>query len=380
VRLWEKNGSLGRKLLATGNGRCNFTNRSLNPENYHGGGAELAWGIINAFGRDDSIDYFHDLGLSSYADASGRYFPRSNEAASVLFCLGQEMERLGVKVNLRAEIVDISRIPNGWEIRQRGAVHLSDAMILACGGTASPQFGSNGHGYQMAAKLNHALIEPTPSLVPLILEGNWFHKLQGMRMDLSLTAKRGEEPVFEITDEGLFTHYGLSGPLALKSSRALSDRESDCHVNFLPYLDGAEVMAILKDRRKKLGSRISRDFLTGLLPERLGQVMVQQSWLDLDLPCSRISNLQMERLQKNLCSWKVVVKGLRPFKEAQVTAGGIDCRQVFPGSLMSKKAPGLFFCGEVLDVDGDTGGYNLQWCWSSGYAAGKAAAEYVKRG
>ncbi len=179
-------------------------------------------------------------------------------------------------------------------------------------------------------------------------------------------------------DEGLFTKYGISGPLALKSSRLLMDGEIECHLNFLPYMKEAEISDCLKTRKEGLSSRRVRDFLTGLLPEKLGQVMVMQSGMKTDAFCHEISGVQLERLSKNLYHWPIIIKGLRPFKEAQVTAGGVDCRQVFPESLMSKKAPGLFFCGEIMDVDGDSGGYNLQWCWSSGQVAGKAAAEFVQ--
>ncbi|HAD81150.1 TPA: hypothetical protein DCG35_01460 [Candidatus Edwardsbacteria bacterium] len=377
VRLWEKNGSLGRKLLATGNGRCNFANQNISLDNFHGGHLQLAGGILDNFKVKNTLEFFEGLGLSFYADSRGRYFPRSNEASAVLFCLEQEMERLGVEVNLRSEIVALGRVSSGWQVRQRGPGHGSAAVILACGGAASPQFGSTGQGYEMASKLNHAIVPPEPALVPLMLAGNWFHKLQGLRMDLRLTISRGGQTVFEIVDEGLFTHYGLSGPLALKASRMMKGPGLECRINFLPYTNETEVITQLRARREKLASRLTRDFLTGLLPEKLGLVMMIQSKLNLDASCREISDEQLPMLLENLCRWPVQIKGPRPFKEAQVTAGGVDCRQIFPESLMSKKAPGLFFCGEVLDVDGDTGGYNLQWSWSSGYAAGNAAAEYV---
>lgn len=379
VRLWEKNGSLGRKLLATGNGRCNFTNQNISLDNYHGGDRILAGGILDNFGLESTLEFFEGLGLTYYADSRGRYFPRSNEAPSVLFCLEQEMERLGVEVNLRSEIVALARTADGWEVRQRGHSHKSDAVILACGGAASPQFGSTGQGYEMASKLSHAVVPPEPALVPVMLAGNWFHKLQGLRMDLRLTISRDGKTIFEIIDEGLFTHYGLSGPLALKASRMVTGPGLECRINFLPYINETEVITQLKARRETLASRLAKDFLIGLLPEKLGLTMMLQSSLNIDSSCREISEQQMQVLLINLCRWQVNVKGLRPFKEAQVTAGGVDCRQIFPESLMSKKAPGLFFCGEVLDVDGDTGGYNLQWCWSSGYAAGNVAAEYVMK-
>jgi predicted Rossmann fold flavoprotein len=379
VRLWEKNGSLGRKLLATGNGRCNLSNYSLKPGNYHGGGAGMAHEMMNVFGVKEAVGFFQGLGLSLYTDEKGRYFPRSNEASSVLFCLEREMKRLNIEVNLRSEIIDIARDKSGLEIHQRGQAHRSDALIMACGGAAGPQFGSNGGGYRMAAKLSHSLINPRPALVPLTLEGNWFHKLQGLRMDLKLTICHETKTILEIIDEGLFTQYGLSGPLALRSSRELNNNDAKCRISFLPDLSTEEAGVLLYERRDLLGDNMASGFLTGLLPEKLAQIMLSQSWQDLDQPCSSITDLQLQRLLTNLCNWEIKIKGFRPFKEAQVTAGGIDCRQIFQESLMSKKCPGLFFCGEVLDVDGDTGGYNLQWCWSSGYVAGKSARKYANQ-
>ncbi len=190
VRLWEKNGSLGRKLLATGNGRCNLSNQSIMPECYHSGDIKLVKRILNAFTLADTLGFFDSLGLTCYADNKGRYFPCSNEASSVLFCLQQEMDRLGVMVKLRSEIVSIARTSQGWEIRQRGEAHHSDAVILACGGAAGPQFGATGQGYEMASRVNHSIVSPFPVLVPIMIDGNWHHKLQGLRLDMKMTLSR----------------------------------------------------------------------------------------------------------------------------------------------------------------------------------------------
>lgn len=379
VRLWEKNGSLGRKLLATGNGRCNFTNRWLAVENYHGGDIGLVGGIIEKFGLESTLEFFKRLGLAFYSDEKGRYFPGSNEALSVLFSLEQEMKRLDIDVKTHSEIVEIARTHGGWEVRQRGLAHRSGAVIMACGGAAAPQFGSNGQSYQMATRLNHSLIHPRPGLVPLVLAGNWFHKLQGLRMDLGLVIKREGKIIFTLTDEGLFNQYGLSGPVALKTSRLQFDEITEARMNFLPSASKQQTGRMLKERREIIGSRKSEHFLAGMLPEKLGHMLVGASGLSPDSFCSQITDAQLAALTNNICDWEFKIKGLRPFKEAQVTVGGIDCRQVFPETLMSKKAPGLFFCGEMLDVDGDTGGYNLQWCWSSGCAAGGAAVEYLMK-
>lgn len=378
VRLWEKNGSLGRKLLATGNGRCNLSHKEVGLENYNPGGRQLAAVALGAFSPRDTLDFFRRLGVESRSDSQGRIFPASNEAVSVLACLEQEMARLGVEVQIRAEIISLQRETNGWSVDQRGFRHKSRAVIMACGGAASPQFGSSGQGYQMARQLSHSIVPPVPALVPLCLPGNWCHHLQGLRMDATLTIGEGPGGV-ALTDEVLFAHYGISGPLALKTSRRLAATPISGHLNFLPGTGQEVALEKLQERREHLASRAAEYFLAGLLPEKLGRLLMAQSGIDHSLDCRDLADSDLSRLAGHICRWPLEIKGPRPFKEAQVTAGGIDCRQVFSASLMSKKAPGLFFCGEVLDVDGDTGGYNLQWCWSSGNVAGKGAAEYVKQ-
>jgi hypothetical protein len=197
-------------------------------------------------------------------------------------------------------------------------------------------------------------------------------------MDATLTLKGDGGAEITLTDEVLFTHYGISGPLALKASRKLAPGMASGRLNYLPGNQREQALAILQDRRERLADRPAEFFLTGFLPERLGRLMIGHCGINVSRACREIADPVLSRLAGCICQWPVEIKGPRPFREAQVTAGGVDCRQVFPASLMSKKAPGLFFCGEILDVDGDTGGYNLQWCWSSGYLAGKAAAEYVK--
>lgn len=378
VRLWEKNGSLGRKLLATGNGRCNLSHTEVGLDNYNSGGRQLAAEALQAFSPSDTLDFFRSLGVENRIDSQGRIFPHSNEASSVLACLEQEMARLGVEVHIRSEIISLQREANGWLVDQRGARHESRAVIMACGGAASPQFGSSGQGYQMARQLSHSIVPPAPALVPLCLAGNWCHRLQGLRMDATLTIGGGSDLV-ALTDEVLFAHYGITGPLALRASRRLAVTPTSGHLNFLPGTGQEVALEKLRERRKCLAGRAAQYFLAGLLPEKLGRLLMAESGIDGPFNCRDLTDSDLSRLAGHISSWPLEIKGPRPFKEAQVTAGGIDCRQVFPSNLMSKKAPGLFFCGEVLDVDGDTGGYNLQWCWSSGYLAGKGAAEYLNR-
>jgi hypothetical protein len=190
-------------------------------------------------------------------------------------------------------------------------------------------------------------------------------------MELALQDDAGSETRF--LDEGLFTRYGLSGPLALRSSRTIGSGIKRARLNFLPGAESVSLARKLEERRKALAHLASGEFLSGLLPEKIGRMLVRGSGIDLDSPSGSITEETLAALAGSILSWPVSIKGLRPFKEAQVTAGGVDMAQVQPESLESSIVPRLFFCGEVLDVDGDSGGYNLQWCWSSGWAAGTAA-------
>jgi len=374
VRLWEKDHSLGRKLLATGNGRCNFTNSDLAPLHFHTPVPATAGMVLPQFTLEQTLDFFQSLGIEYYCDARGRYFPKSNEAPSVLFALTREMETLGIEVNLHAEIVGVKKNKAGFLLHQRGESHQAQAVILTCGGAAAPQLGGGEGGYLLAGQLGHNITPLRPALASLELEGNWYHKLQGIRLDMDLTVFEGPKKILQLTDEGLFTKFGLSGPLALKSSRILGEGSKQCFLSFVPGQTGPEMSTVLAKRSKNISYRSTQEFFTGLLPQKIGQMLIRESRIDPEKDTSRLTETEIKKLASNLTAWPVKVKAVRPFKEAQVTVGGVDLHEVIPGTLGSKKVPGLYFAGEMLDVDGDTGGYNLQWAWSSGWVAGKNAA------
>ncbi|HTY07749.1 MAG TPA: aminoacetone oxidase family FAD-binding enzyme [Candidatus Edwardsbacteria bacterium] len=372
VRLWEKNGSLGRKLLATGNGRCNFTNRDLDLAHFHGDRA-LAAPALAAFGGQQTLRFFLELGIEPSCDERGRYFPASQEAGAVLFALEREMERLGVEVGSRCEVVAVRRGRGGFAVDQRGASHRCAALVLACGGAAAPQHGANGGGFELARQLGHRVTAIAPALVPVEFAGNWHHKLQGVRLDMTLTCSASGAA---ITDEGLFTHYGLSGPLALRASRSLASG-SKAALSFMPGAPRDEVRSKLSERQRLLAARQARDLLTGWLPAKVGAMLVRESGIDPDIAAAELTAQQIEALITNCTAFPVTIKALRGLKEAQVTAGGVAGDGIDPTTMGSTLAPGLFFCGEVVDVDGDSGGYNLQWCWSSGSVAGSSAAGWL---
>ncbi|MBI4725982.1 aminoacetone oxidase family FAD-binding enzyme [candidate division TA06 bacterium] len=374
VRLWEKSRSLGRKLLATGNGRCNFANRDLAPKHFHTPVPTVADMVLSQFELKQTLEFFEGLGIEYYCDARGRYFPKSNEAPSVLLALEREMGNLGIEVNLHSEIVDIKKTKTGFLLHQRGQSHQAQAVILTCGGAAAPQLGGGEGGYQLARQLGHNVTPLRPALASLELEGNWYHKLQGIRLDMGLTVFEGSKKILQLIDEGLFTKYGLSGPLALKSSRILGEGRKQCFLNFVPGQTSLEMLSVLVRRAKNISSRPAQEFFNGLLPQKIGQMLIRESKIDPGKDTAHLSETEIKKLASNITAWPAKVKAVRPFKEAQVTVGGVDLREVIPETLESKKIPGLYFAGEILDVDGDTGGYNLQWAWSSGQVAGKSAA------
>jgi len=393
VTLVEKGASPGRKLLATGNGHCNFTNRDLDLEHFHGDTGFITAAIAQ-FDGPHTLDFFRALGIPPWPDERGRCFPASREAAAVLFSLTKEMEHLGVKVVVHSEIVGAIRRRNGgFALQERGKAFEADAVIVATGGKASPQLGSRvslglagrdpraqGGGYEIARQFGHTVTPLRAALVPIELVGPWFHKLQGVRMDASLTISLGNTTLWarrarpsRLTDEVLFASYGISGPLALRASRMIGEGGCELEMNFLPGREIDAALALVKARAASLRNRTAGDFLTGLLPAKVGWMIVGQTGIAQETPSGEITPQQLSHLARNLTHWPIRVKGLRPFKEAQVTVGGVATSEIDPATMESKLVPGLFFCGEVMDVDGDSGGYNLQWAWTSGFIAGRSA-------
>ncbi|MEW6684691.1 MAG: NAD(P)/FAD-dependent oxidoreductase [Candidatus Edwardsbacteria bacterium] len=348
ILLLEKQGFLGRKLLASGSGRCNLTNINLDLHCYHGQNAlQFAKTALESFDNQTTIKFFEEMGLRLQVEDEGRVFPSCGESATVVELLKQRLHQLNVNILLHAEVVKIEKKRDFFEVSRRNEGYRGEKIIISCGGKAAPQLGGRESGYQLAQQLGHRIIPLRASLVPLELVGNWFHKLQGVRVTVEISAWLKGKRIDVKRGELLFTKYGLSGPVALKISRVVSDfydkKDFELRVNFFP----GETKESLK-HKIKMG-------LLGLLPHKLIPTLFDEN---------------PERLLKNLTSLVIKVKKTRPLSEAQVTAGGVDTSEVYSQILESKIVKGLYFTGEILDIDGDSGGYNLQWAWSSGYLAG----------
>lgn len=380
VILLDVNDRVGRKLLATGNGKCNFTNRDLEMGHYYGGSLEIPAKILEIFGLKETIDFFEGLGML-VRERNGCLYPASEQASTVLDLLRLELDRLQVDVRCKEKVVRISKNREGFLIHTKnGKTPLGcDRVVLACGGCAAPAFGSDGSGYQLAKAFGHAIVPSVPALVQLCCRDKDLKSVAGVRSQakIKLSIEGRETPAEQ--GELQLTEYGISGIVVFQLSRlaagALAEgKKVSAFIDLLPEWKLRELEQILEDRKKRYPQRTLEEFMTGILHKKLIFYFLRRSGLR---PAQKVCDTepgQLEKLFVGLKNWELRIQGTKGFENAQVSAGGVAFEGVTEG-LESRKVPGVFFAGELLDVDGKCGGYNLQWAWSSGYVAGKNAAE-----
>jgi len=379
VTLFEANDRVGRKLLATGNGRCNLTNVGAGPADYHGARA-LVEAVLPGFGPADAVAFFEAEGLATVVEDRGRVFPRCGQASAALDVLRFALDEAGVEVRCGAEVTSLVREPDGFSLGLGAGARLRlDRVVLATGGRAAPGTGSRGQGYVLAAGLGHTLVEPVPALVQLRLASPHLKALAGARFEGRATLHVAGSVEGSAEGEVLFADYGASGPAVLSVSRdaaeALARGEHPrLEVNLLPDRDAEAVSAELKRRATAHPARTSSELLVGLVHKRLILPLLKDLALPHDRPAGELTPADLADLSRLLTAWTFEVTATTGWTGAQVTAGGVAGDEVNPDTLESRKAPGLFLAGEVLDVDGDSGGYNLQWAWASGWVAGTSAA------
>jgi hypothetical protein len=392
VTLWEKNDRLGRKLAITGKGRCNVTNAAPVDElirNISGNG-RFMYSAFSAFDNADVMNFFEGLGVPLKVERGQRVFPQSDRAADVTSALEREMRRLGVKIGYKTSakslLVDGGRVVGA--VSASGKRLAADAVILACGGATYQATGSTGDGYKLAAAVGHTIIEPLPALVPLVSPDVWVSEVSGLSLrniELSLYKSGivGKKQLLDkLFGEMLFTHFGISGPVVLSASRkaAIFWRDNP----------GEEILALINLKpalsAEQLAARLERDFadspkrhlhnaMEDLLPKSLILPLIRLAGLEPDRPVNTLLHRERAALTEILQALPVHLTSTRPLNEGIVTCGGVSVKEVSPKTFESKLAQGLFIVGELLDVDALTGGYNLQVAFSSGHAAGLAAAE-----
>lgn len=375
----ERNPRVGRKLLATGNGRCNLSNAHLELSRYHGADPAFAGPALSRFGLEETLSFFSAMGIEPREQEGGKIFPRSGQASSVLDVLRHEMSRLGVTELVGTRVTGLARARGSWIVRTGPSSLGCRAVVLATGGRAAPQLGSDGSGYGLAAALGHRIVDPFPALTRLRVRSPWLGHLKGVKVEVSAAVLADGRRLREAEGELLFTERGLSGPPILDLSRIAAERlrggeRVHVSIDLCPEIAADELPGLLLRRLRARAGSTSEFALVGFLHKRLAGPVLAEAGLDPRAPAESAVPATAERLSGTLKRWSLEVTGSDSWTDAQVTAGGIDVRDVDPVTLESRLAPGVFFAGELLDVDGDCGGFNLQWAWSSGLAAGTAAA------
>ena len=372
VLLLERQQRIGRKLLATGNGRCNLTNTGPLSGRYHGENPAFALPALERFGPEAALDFFHGLGLLTVTEEGGRVYPLSNSANSVLDVLRFALDKAGVEQRCSCTVKMIRKEKQGFTVETETERLQADKLILACGGAAGAKLGGVMDGYQLAKALGHKRTGLYPALVQLLTEPDYPRALKGVRVQCSLRLKRKAFLLARAAGELQFTETGVSGPAVFDLSRAASTGGEglSLHISLLPQ-SMEELLGLLKARRERYPELPASELLTGMLHNRLGRMVVKYAGLNGAAPLSSLSREDLEALARACGDFCLPVTGTEGFDNAQVTAGGLRSSDFDPRTLESRLAPGLFACGELLDVDGDCGGFNLQWAWASGRLAGR---------
>lgn len=379
VQLLEKNEKLGKKLFITGKGRCNITNAAdiedlftaviSNPKFLYSG--------FYSFTNQQVIDFFEELGVKTKIERGERVFPVSDHSSDVIAAFSRELKSLGVSVSLHTEVRELLceqdkvcgvLLTNGKKMK-------ADAVIVATGGISYPSTGSTGDGYRFAKETGHRVTELLPSLVPMEVRQWYAKELQGLSLrNIEIRITDGKKKLYEEFGEMLFTHYGVTGPVILSASsvvgKTLRKKELTLHIDLKPALS-----------EEQLDKRILREFdanhnkqyknsIDSLFPAKLKPVMIELSEIEPEKKVNEITKEERQRLVHLIKDFTMTLTGLRGYNEAIITKGGVSVKEIDPGTMESKKMKGLYFAGEVLDLDAMTGGYNLQIAWSTGYLAG----------
>ena len=374
VTLLERQGRVGRKLMATGNGRCNLTNHHVSPAHYHGETPDFCRHALAAFDVGSTLLYFAGLGLLTTAEDSGRVYPFSNMAGSVLDVLRFALENSGIDLRTGCVVTGIKKKGNTFLVRtESGEEFTADRVILAAGGAAGGKVGGVMDGYQLAKGLGHHRTALYPSLVQIRTDPTYPRALKGVKAEAAVTIRRGGEVLAQNQGEVLFTEYGVSGPVIFDISRTAATGGDGLTVTLDLFPDWAprEVLDWLRQRRQSAGDREAGTLLTGALHSRLGQMVCKAAGFT-NQRAADLSDGDLRRIAAQAKGFALPITGVCGFDQAQVTAGGLRCGEFDPHTMESRLVPGFYACGEVLDIDGDCGGYNLQWAWSSGHAAGAA--------
>lgn len=375
VIILERNDRVGKKLLATGNGRCNYTNIHLNINNYHGTDYKFAEPALSGFNVNTTIDFFEKLGITPAIENNGKVYPLSFQSSSMLDILRYEIEEKGIELITDAYVVSIKK-PKSFLLKLKdGRTFEADSVILANGGMAMPVSGSDGNGYSLAKSFGHTLIDIHPGIVQLKLKGSFFKQIDGVKVSGVARLYCNDRLLLEDSGDILFTSYGISGPPILQISRTALDylgqgKDIELRVSIIHIKTNKELKSYLHARFHNSPNKSIRDSLIGLINKRLIIPILRELKLDKDKLVKDLNQDEVSEIANILTNWVFKITGSQSWGQAQVTAGGIATKEIDDNTMESKLVKGLYLVGELMDIDGDCGGYNLQWAWSSGYMAG----------
>lgn len=378
VTILEQKDRVGKKILSTGNGRCNLTNEYMTESCFRGDDLSIVEKILSVFGYTEACRFFEGLGLM-LKSRQGYIYPNSDQASAVLDVLRMELDRLSVVVKTNTKVHKIEK-KEQFELSTSAGIIYADCVILATGGMAASSHGSDGSGYPLAKSMGHHISEVVPALVALQCKESFFTQLSGIRLQAKVTLYVDNQVTAEDTGELQLTNYGISGIPVFQISRYASkalkrNKNVIVEIDYMPSMSETDFYAYMKSRKELQGYKTAEEFCVGLIHKKLANLLLKQAGIKADSIIYEVKErnfLQFLHLCKH---FQTEVKATNSFEQAQVCAGGVKTTEINPQTLESKKMPGLYLTGELLDVDGICGGYNLQWAWSTGYLAGLHAAK-----
>lgn len=381
ILLLDSRLKIGAKILMSGGGRSNVTNQKVLPSDFHGGPNHFVKHVLEAFPPCDTIRFFEGIGVKLILETGGKYFPVTHSAQTVLDALMKEMERVGVALKTGVRITKIEKKENHFCLESSDCRHGFSArkVILATGGLSYPATGCDGTGYKIAKNFAHAVVDTFPALVPLRTDDSSWKSLSGMSLKAKLSFFKNGKKESDCCDSLLLTHFGFTGPAALNISRhfaaAKKKERPQITASFLPEENEETLAAAFQAARKKSPRKLVKNFLAEAfrLPARFVEIFLKKIDIFGDEEVGKFSRENLKRLSRLLLHYPLEISGALGYDRAEVTAGGIDLREVSASTMESKLAPGLYFAGEMLDADGRIGGFNFQWAWSTGAIAGRSA-------
>jgi len=387
VILIEKNNFLGRKLLLTGKGRCNLAQAEFDKRKFigeFGKNGQFLYPALLAFGVEDVINFFEEHGLKTKIERGSRVFPASERSMDVLNVLIKYLTNAKVKIISNAEVISLQCENNNIKnLALKNQKITANSYIICAGGKSYPQTGSTGDGYKWAQKLGHTIIPPRPALVPIKIREKWAKDCQGLSLkNVQINVVQGGKKQDSRFGEMLFTHFGVSGPIILDISKKVGELLATGKVilslDLKPALDFTQLDQRLQKDFRKYQNKNFKNSLNDLLPRKIIPAIITLSKINPDKPVNKISRQERCILANLLKNINLTIEGLMGFDQAIITTGGVDLREIDPRTMKSKLIDNLFFAGEIINLDGPSGGYNLQICWSTGYLAGESAYKFSK--